>query len=55
MEPGVFRSDTGVIQACRDGVCIVNLSVLILEQISPVPVEHAGAFIDAVKTYREEG
>src|SRR5271165_7057553 len=38
-EPRVLRANPRVIEACRDGMSIEDLAVVILEQVSPVSMQ----------------
>ena len=40
-QPGVFRPHAGIVEAGRDRVCLDDLAVIILDQISPVAMQDA--------------
>src|SRR6476660_9681357 len=43
IEPGVLRSDAGIIETSRDRVCLLDLSVIVHKQISTVAVQYTRA------------
>ncbi len=43
VQPGVFGTDTGVIQPRRDAEAFQNLPILVLKEVSAVAVQHTGA------------
>src|SRR6266849_8677692 len=41
VEPGMFGTDAGIIEAGRDRVGLLDLAVVVHQQVSTVAVEHA--------------